>query len=649
MKKTIDELISDYYNIFVGLPNDKKVVRESKHDDAFEIVVLETLYGDELDIDISSNGKKDLEKITKCIVPPPDSGVDIIVVHEQIDETFFDFIQVKNSKLGPSDIQKEMVYMEDSIDKFLKNPTNVHLHLREMLQTLDYTKNDKANSKFILVHRGDANYFQGQNEEKEQIVTGIELDALRNDSGKEIPSVSNFVIEKEGFYKSADVDFSEKHSALLVNIRGYELAQLATKYSQTIKGRSLLFGQNLRDGLEKSKTYDGMKKTIIEEPEKFWFYNNGITIIAGEYSVTEEKITLSDFSIINGAQTTSSLAKYMHEIEVNKPAEHKKEFIDKLKSVYILARIMKVPGNSEADKKFKRSITLFNNTQNEITTRDMVSNDKEQTDLQKRLISDEDPHIKLDIRRTTNKNNTDIHLYKHQSISNDTLAQLAFAGFLNDPASAKNKKKSLFDKTSEKKEDGTDYIINEYYDKIFDLNDGVLAKKSKEEINELLFVFSLYRESKKLIAADCKNFINANNEIINTSTDENAINDAKNNKDIYEKKKSLANASVFFCLDYYYLVKSVFVGIDKDKDYKYKDFYSSESTYKQELLKAFRNVFLEPTMDVISELLGSKSVADWIRSAKANTPVFNSKVKNMLVSRSKLKDEYVEYIAKFEE
>ena len=57
-----------------------------------------------------------------------------------------------------------------------------------------------------------------------------------------------------------------------------------------------------------------MAKTIREEPEKFWFYNNGITIIAEDYNTITsagsngdiEKFVLKNFSIINGAQTTSS-------------------------------------------------------------------------------------------------------------------------------------------------------------------------------------------------------------------------------------------------------------------------------------------------------------------------------------------------------
>ena len=69
-------------------------------------------------------------------------------------------------------------------------------------------------------------------------------------------------------------------NAMLCNIRGYDLAVLCNKYISSSMGRNILFGQNLRDSLDqkKSKTYNAMMETIKEEPERFWNYNNGITI-----------------------------------------------------------------------------------------------------------------------------------------------------------------------------------------------------------------------------------------------------------------------------------------------------------------------------------------------------------------------------------
>lgn len=76
----LDDLISSYYEKYVGLPNNRPIVRQNQKNDAFEIVVLETLYGKEKGIDVSKMSAADVTKLAKYIVAPPDGGVDIVVV-----------------------------------------------------------------------------------------------------------------------------------------------------------------------------------------------------------------------------------------------------------------------------------------------------------------------------------------------------------------------------------------------------------------------------------------------------------------------------------------------------------------------------------------------------------------------------------------
>ena len=47
----INELINEYYEKFKELPNDKPIVRLNQCNDAFELVVFDTLYGTEKGID----------------------------------------------------------------------------------------------------------------------------------------------------------------------------------------------------------------------------------------------------------------------------------------------------------------------------------------------------------------------------------------------------------------------------------------------------------------------------------------------------------------------------------------------------------------------------------------------------------------------
>lgn len=176
--ETINRLIEEYYKKFVGLPNNKPIVRQNQKNDAFEIVVLETLYGKEFGIDVSKLAPKDIDTISKFIVPPPDNGIDIVVEHEDIDGNRYDFIQVKNTSLTPLEIEQALDYMEKSILTYMKKPQNVNENLRSILSETSISSGDKGNCKYIVVHTGIDNYFKGQNEEKTQVITSTELEVM---------------------------------------------------------------------------------------------------------------------------------------------------------------------------------------------------------------------------------------------------------------------------------------------------------------------------------------------------------------------------------------------------------------------------------------------------------------------------------------
>lgn len=640
----LDELIEKYYEKYVGLPNNKPIVRQNQKNDAFEIVVLETLYGKEKGIDVSKMNASDVGKISKFIVAPPDDGIDIVVEREDIDGNSYDFIQVKNSALSQLDIQQALSYMEKTIAKYLKKPSDVNANLKEVLSETDFSSSDKANCRYILVHRGDMNFFKGQKEGSEQVITGTELEIIRDGERSAVPRVPVETFGADSFNNFSLYEESQGNPAILMNICGYDLARLAIKYTNTSLGRNILFGQNLRESLSKSKTYDGMAKTIRTEPEKFWFYNNGITVIAEDYDAkseggdTVERIILKEFSIINGAQTTSALGRFLKDAEM----ENNESDIEHLKKVFVLARILKV-----TDDEFKSQIAIFNNTQNPITTRDMASNREEQLQLYHGLLDGIAPNIYMEIRRGMSAP-SDIKLYKHQYTTNVELAQLAYAGFVRDPFIAKDKKNAIFD-TDYKQTEG--YLLNEYYHKLFhyaagDASEGILFKKQKEDINELLFVHYLYKLSKKNLMAEYKKRINdAQNQI------ENCDDDAKRKKyensiASYEKLKAIANICVFYCVAYYYGFKEDFPAIDGGLSYRYEDFYSDKD-FETSLVEGFRDLFLIGTIELIKEVtVNTPNLNTWVRDRKS-TSLFLDKIEEKLQMNMTLETQYKEYISKY--
>ena len=639
----LDELIEKYYEKFVGLPSNRPIVRQNQKNDAFEIVVLETLYGEELGIDIEKMKGTDVEKLSKYIVAPPDSGIDIVVEHDDSDGNTYDFIQVKNTSLSPLDFRKEIDYMRKTIKEYLKKPSNVSsVNLKEVLAETDFSRSDESNCRYIIVHRGESNFFKGQKEGEEQVITGNELEMILEVGKKTIPKVCQETFGSDSFNNYIEYDKSQKNPAILMNICGYDLAKLALKYTNTTFGRNLLFDQNLRGSLsKKSKTYVRMAETIVDEPEKFWFYNNGITVIAEDIDTKKneeqkaETIILKDFSIINGAQTTTALGLFLREAQLDNDISK----IDKLKKVFVLARILKV-----TEDKLKTNIAIYNNTQNPITTRDMASIRKEQKDLFDGLSSGEKPNIFMEYKRGINKP-SGIRFYEHQCTTNVELAQLAFAGFETEPNTAKDKKNTIFDTDYKLAEE--DILINKYYNRIFNPNDGVLFKKTKEDINELLFVHYLYKLSKKnLIAIYKKRIGDAMSQKDNCDDCEReGLDDRIKN---YENLKAIANICAFYCISYYYKFKKEFPNEDKNLIYRYSDFYSNKE-YQNKLIERFRDLFLTGTIEIIKKLaISGTTYNTWVRDKKSAEP-FMKQVNDDLQLNMDLETKYKEYIKQFKQ
>ncbi|NPA44932.1 MAG: hypothetical protein GXO49_05300 [Chlorobi bacterium] len=147
-------------------------------------------------------------------------------------------------------------------------------------------------------------------------------------------------------------------SAGIVSVSGKWLKDLFSNYGDS------LFSANYRNflGISKrgrKKINYGIKTTAEKEPENFWAFNNGITILTNSYYKNNDNQTiLEGISIINGAQTTGSIGH---------------STIPEKKDIKVLARIIKADSLETIDK-----IIEFNNTQNEITTWDKFSKAPEQ-------------------------------------------------------------------------------------------------------------------------------------------------------------------------------------------------------------------------------------------------------------------------------
>ena len=123
---------------------------------------------------------------------------------------------------------------------------------------------------------------------------------------------------------------------------------------------------NIRSFLStKVAVNSGIRKTIVNEPSRFFIYNNGISATASSVLTNEENGQLFlkgliDFQIVNGGQTTASLynARYKDKAD--------------LSSIYVPMKLTVV--EKEKSKEVIPLIAEFANTQNRVAAADFFSN-----------------------------------------------------------------------------------------------------------------------------------------------------------------------------------------------------------------------------------------------------------------------------------
>jgi hypothetical protein len=130
-----------------------------------------------------------------------------------------------------------------------------------------------------------------------------------------------------------------------------------------------IVAKNIRYALGDTDVNNQIKATAESNPENFWYFHNGITLIADESSRapsasashTSGNFEFRGASIVNGAQTVSTLARIADD--------------EALGSVKVSIRVILL---SEAPDDFGSSVTRTNNLQNRVEGRDFVSRDQEQ-------------------------------------------------------------------------------------------------------------------------------------------------------------------------------------------------------------------------------------------------------------------------------
>jgi hypothetical protein len=237
-------------------------------------------------------------------------------------------IQAKWSAEGKHNFKEdEVTDLYDGLEKLLKeNGTHPVLHRQNPLR--DHWKEilkerDRVGARFVLVWATS-----GRNKPSpgvEQVVA--EKNAGFAEEGLSVEGrfilLPDFIRDLEaevarkgvtvsgGLLRSRKVD--EQHESLQGTISAAELGKWYGEHERR------LFDDNVRVEMT-SEVNREIVKCLLEEPENFWYFNNGVTALCEDWdrapaNVREVPFRFDGLRIVNGAQTVSSINKAMGEPE----------------------------------------------------------------------------------------------------------------------------------------------------------------------------------------------------------------------------------------------------------------------------------------------------------------------------------------------
>ena len=415
-----------------------------------------------------------------------------------------------NKNIGEQDIRENFVdgTSDGGIDYIFNNDDTMYLvqgksstnlsyeEIRNVFHKMDTTVNnfekgkydtysDKLKSTFLNAYD---DLSESKNITLVLFTNTIFTDELRSkvDELKKEDFLSNYTIE---IYDAKDIEFKRLtalqdkefisqdsielaetrnvlkygENGIIVNIKASSLKKLYTKHS-----KNGLFSYNLREHITQKNVDTGIEKTIKSEKDNFWFYNNGITIGCEDFTIDGYMLKLYNFSIINGAQTTTKIGE--------------SKLIDKEYDFDVVCKVVKAKRSLNQESDFIMKISEASNSQKPIKARDLKANAREQKMLQLKCAENKYP-LAIEIKRGVKPKNY-FKVEKWQRITNEYIGQLILGCILQRPGSARSGKITIF--TSEK-------LYNQIYKN---------RKQDCDILYELVNIANKYEEFKNRYAND---------------------------------------------------------------------------------------------------------------------------------------------------
>lgn len=254
-----------------------------------------------------------------------------------------DIIQSKNHSLfepikeefeNDTNIINKFIFVNIS-DKEIKNKSNI---IKNIEDDFDWNNDD-------IIQILELNDLVKLYENKFSTKLSVDKATLNILSGK-----NNFLEFENPFATNTIVN-----KAYIFNLSAKSVKELYETYGNQILNLNLRY-------FKKKKNVDEYIKESINNPENFWYLNNGMVIICDDLEIGEKDIVLKNFSIINGGQTTYNISH----------TDFEKDF-------FILSKIICIKNwsskeNNKEAYELANKIAIASNRQKPIDNKDLISN-----------------------------------------------------------------------------------------------------------------------------------------------------------------------------------------------------------------------------------------------------------------------------------
>jgi hypothetical protein len=295
-----------------------------------------------------------------------------LIVSHWIDES-----NPSKSRVTPKEINDIFKRCETFFSKSLKqlfSKIEIANEAHDLAQMIYEIKEEITTVKIILITDGicpkrQAEIVEIDGVEVTRVIWDIERILKFSETGEKEPIIIDFNDKGGPITCLVEESIDKSYTVYLAYISGQTLADIYSQWGTRLLDMNVRVFLSARGNVNK-----GIRETIINNPQMFLAYNNGITVFASEIKKKNLSSNLIELSkatglqVINGGQTVASL----YHASRKQKAE--------LSSIFVQMKLIVVNRREDIEALVPR-ISEYSNTQNKVSLADLSANEKPHPEL----------------------------------------------------------------------------------------------------------------------------------------------------------------------------------------------------------------------------------------------------------------------------